>query len=304
MPRSLHALSVVLALLLASLPLKAQQPVPTSERDKVGYMLGLDIGRSVAPASEDIDMAAFRRALENAIAGGEPLLKDDVAQKTGQALMGNILARKAGNAAKPIDRANVGLLLGTDVGRSLKDVGGEFDMPMFLRGVADGADQQAQRALDDAEVNRVRVAFSARIAAERQARRQAKAEAALREEEAFLARNKQEKGVFSTPSGLQYMVLRQGDGVRPRPGQKVKVHYEGKLLDGTVFDSSYTRGQPTEFRLDQVITGWTEGVGMMPIGGKYRFWLPARLAYGETGAGEQIPPNATLTFDIELLGVD
>jgi FKBP-type peptidyl-prolyl cis-trans isomerase FkpA len=99
------------------------------------------------------------------------------------------------------------------------------------------------------------------------------------------------------------MVLRQGSGARAKPGQRVLVNYEGKLLNGAVFDSSYARGQPAEFGLNQVIAGWTEGVGLMPVGGKYRFWIPARLAYGEKGMGGDIPPNATLTFDVELLGI-
>ena len=110
--------------------------------------------------------------------------------------------------------------------------------------------------------------------------------------------------MFTTPSGLQYMVLRQGNGMRAKPGQRVKVNYHGTLLDGTVFDSSYERGEPASFRLDQVIAGWTEGVGMMPVGGKYRFWIPASLGYGDKGMGNDIPPNSTLVFDVELLGVE
>ena len=300
----LRAVVALFAGLLACAFAFAQEQVPDSERDKVGYIVGLDAGRAIGPALQDMDMAAFQRAVENVIAGGKPLLDADQSRKTGQALMASIVARKGGGQAVAVDRGNVGLLLGNDVGRSIAEIHGEFEMPMFLRGVRDGADPAAKTALDAAEITRVRSAFSARIAAARAAARDAEAQAASKQEDAFLATNKQVKGVFTTPSGLQYMVLRQGDGVRPRPGRRVKVHYEGKLLNGTVFDSSYARGQPAEFSLDQVIQGWTEGVGMMPVNGKYRFWIPARLGYGQKGMGRDIPPNATLTFDVELLGVE
>ncbi|WP_170292369.1 FKBP-type peptidyl-prolyl cis-trans isomerase, partial [Xanthomonas maliensis] len=104
--------------------------------------------------------------------------------------------------------------------------------------------------------------------------------------------------------GLQYMVLRQGSGERPMPTNTVRVNYEGKLLDGQVFDSSYQRGQPAEFGLGQVIPGWTEGLALMPVGSKYRFWIPSNLAYGPNGTqGGPIGPDATLTFDVELLGI-
>jgi FKBP-type peptidyl-prolyl cis-trans isomerase FkpA len=99
------------------------------------------------------------------------------------------------------------------------------------------------------------------------------------------------------------MVLRQGAGPRPLPISRVRVNYQGTLLDGTVFDSSYERKEPAEFGLDQVIAGWTEGVAMMPVGAKYRFWVPSSLAYGEKGAPGSIPPNSTLVFDVELLQV-
>jgi FKBP-type peptidyl-prolyl cis-trans isomerase FkpA len=120
----------------------------------------------------------------------------------------------------------------------------------------------------------------------------------------FLAKNKAVKGVFSTPSGLQYMVLRQGAGVRPKTTDRVRVNYQGALLNGTVFDSSYDRGQPTEFALNQVITGWTEGLSLMPVGAKYRFWIPGELAYGAKGTPDgTIGPNSTLVFDVELLAI-
>src|SRR3546814_4755870 len=121
---------------------------------------------------------------------------------------------------------------------------------------------------------------------------------------AFLEKNRAQKGVFTTPSGLQYMVLRQGNGPRPRATDTVRVNYHGTLLDGTVFDSSYERGQPVEFGLDQVIPGWTEGLGLMPVGAKYRFWIPAHLGYGEKGTqGGPIGPNAPTVFDVELLDI-
>ena len=130
------------------------------------------------------------------------------------------------------------------------------------------------------------------------------AEENVRKGAEFLASNKEKPLVTTTASGLQYEVLTQGSGtVHPTATSKVKVHYEGKLLDGTVFDSSYERGEPVEFPLNRVIAGWTEGVALMPVGAKYRFWIPSDLAYGPGGSPPRIGPNATLTFDVELLGI-
>lgn len=120
---------------------------------------------------------------------------------------------------------------------------------------------------------------------------------------AYLADNKDKPGVTTTSSGLQYNVIREGKGPRPVAKDTVLVHYEGKLIDGTVFDSSYQRGQPAAFPLDQVIPGWTEGVQLMTVGSKYHFVVPPELAYGAQGAGGVIPPGAVLEFDIELLAV-
>ena len=300
---SLRAASLLLIAMFASGIAHAQATLST-ERDKVGYMIGMDVAKSVAPAVPDMDMAAFQRGIDNAMAGGKPLLDEAASKQVGQALMDSINARKGGGKpAAAVDRSKVGLLVGSDIGRSLAAIKAEFDMPMFLAGFKAASDPAGKPLLSDAEANAIRSGFSARLTAAKQAESIALAQANLKAGEAFLAKNKTVKGVFTTPSGLQYMVLRQGNGPRAKPGQRVRVNYEGKLLDGTVFDSSYARGQPAEFSLSQVIAGWTEGVGLMPTGGKYRFWIPANLAYGEKGMGGDIPPNSTLTFDVELLGV-
>ena len=127
---------------------------------------------------------------------------------------------------------------------------------------------------------------------------------AKEEGEAFLAANAKREGVNVTASGLQYEVLTAAEGKKPKATDKVKVHYEGTLIDGTVFDSSYRRGEAISFGLNQVIQGWTEGVQLMSVGAKYKFFIPYNLAYGERGAGAQIPPYAALIFTVELLGIE
>ena len=122
--------------------------------------------------------------------------------------------------------------------------------------------------------------------------------------EAFLAENAKREGVKVTESGLQYEVLEATIGQKPKATDKVRVHYEGTLIDGTVFDSSYKRGESITFGLNQVIKGWTEGLQLMSIGSKYKLYLPYPLAYGERGAGANIPPYAALIFTVELLGIE
>ena len=127
---------------------------------------------------------------------------------------------------------------------------------------------------------------------------------AMEEGKAFLANNASRPGVTVTKSGLQYEVLTEGDGKHPSATDRVRCHYEGRLVDGSVFDSSYKRGEPAVFGLNQVIAGWTEGLQLMGIGAKYRFFIPYLLGYGKSGAGDMIPPYSTLIFDVELLGIE
>ncbi len=135
------------------------------------------------------------------------------------------------------------------------------------------------------------------------AERAEKGKAAKAEGEKYLAENAKKEGVVTLPSGLQYMVLKEGNGKKPKATDKVKCHYEGFLIDGTVFDSSVQRGEPAVFPLNQVIAGWTEGLQLMQEGAKYRFFIPYILGYGEGGAGASIPPYAALIFDVELIEV-
>jgi len=129
------------------------------------------------------------------------------------------------------------------------------------------------------------------------------AERNLQDGESFLGRNKTEEGVVTLPSGLQYRVLRTGDGRKPGLDDKVVCHYRGTFIDGTEFDSSYKRNQPVTFPVKVVIKGWTEALQLMPVGSKWQLFVPASLAYGERGAGAIIGPNATLIFEVELLSV-
>jgi FKBP-type peptidyl-prolyl cis-trans isomerase FklB len=131
-----------------------------------------------------------------------------------------------------------------------------------------------------------------------------KAAANLKAGQDFLEANKNKPGVTALPSGLQYEIITEGTGAKPLASNKVTCHYHGTLIDGTVFDSSVSRGQPASFPLNAVIKGWTEGLQLMPTGSKWRFFIPPQLGYGDRQAGAQIGPNSTLIFEVELLGVN
>ena len=194
--------------------------------------------------------------------------------------------------------------LGQNIGLQLNDMNlrGKLNVNDFAAAIDDVlngrpgqlAPEEAHRVLDD---------FFTREEERRQAAAAEQGRAAKSAGEAFLKENAKKPGVVTLPSGLQYEVLNEGTGRRPKATDTVRCHYEGTLVDGTVFDSSYSRGVPAEFGLQQVIAGWTEGVQLMSEGAKYRFYIPYHLGYGERGAGGAIPPYAALVFDVELLNV-
>lgn len=293
---------------LGGLAMAQDKAALQTEREKISYMVGMDVAGSIAPAAPDMDLDAFESAVSNAVNGGQPQLSEAQMQETGRALMRSVAVR-SGQLPPDTDapapaRDKVGQLVGADVGRSLQRIKDQIDLPLVFQGLRTVLAGK-QPLLAEAEANALRDAFSQRLQAQMQAEAAEAGERNRTEGAAFLEGNRSQKGVITTRSGLQYMVLRQGSGERPKPTDRVKVNYQGSLLDGTVFDSSYERGEPVVFGLNQVIPGWTEGVALMPVGAKYRFWIPGELAYGESGTpGGPIGPNATLVFDVELLQIE
>jgi len=274
-------------------------------RQKASYVVGYELSQMLAPIAPDFDIASFREGVQHVIDGKPPMLTRERAGELNQALMKRIASRRDPKAApNPPDvaRQDVGRLVAMDLGPSLAGIKDEVDLPLVFRAL-DELLRGAAPVLDEATRTAVHNEFTAGVKQKMDARRATQSAANREAGEKVLVANKAKKGVFTTGSGLQYMVLRQGSGARPKPTDRVRVNYHGALLDGTVFDSSYDRGQPAEFMLNQVIPGWTEGVSMMPVGARYRFWIPSALAYGAKGAGAQIGPDSTLVFDVELLAI-
>lgn len=232
--RNLPAVASLLLLLAACQPEKP--PVTASvtrldtEKQRVSYMVGLDVARNLQPIKDEIDLAIVDQAVRHALAGDKPLL-------------------------------------------------------------------------DQAAVDATRQRFTEHLRQKREAEQQALAARNQREGEAFLASNGRKPNVHSTASGLQYQVLRAGSGARPGASDTVRVNYIGSLLDGREFENTYAIDHPAEFPLNQVMPGWREAMPLMQVGGKYRFWIPARLAYGDRGVPGTIEPNATLVFEVELLAI-
>lgn len=197
----------------------------------------------------------------------------------------------------------VSYALGLGIGRQLQDLCGEdLNINDFTQAVRDLLTGN-HLAIDEIEGQQLVIEFLQRRDAERKSEQAKLGEAAKRAGEEYLEKNAARSGVTVLPSGLQYEVVREGTGRKPKATDSVKCHYEGTLVDGTVFDSSRRRGEPAVFPLNGVIRGWTEGLQLMQEGAVYRFFIPYNLAYGENGAGASIPPYTALVFEVELIEV-
>jgi FKBP-type peptidyl-prolyl cis-trans isomerase FklB len=193
--------------------------------------------------------------------------------------------------------------IGLAIGKNLAHDSVAVAPDPFIRGVLDAYADSSHRLMNEEEIQKVMMAFQDSLRTRQMESSRAVGEKQKREGEAFLAENAKKPGVLTLPSGLQYKVITEGKGKRPSASSTVTTQYRGRLIDGTEFDSSYKHGQPAVFPVSGVIKGWTEALQLMTEGSKWELYVPSHLAYGESGAGGVIPPNATLVFEIELLSV-
>jgi FKBP-type peptidyl-prolyl cis-trans isomerase len=210
----------------------------------------------------------------------------------------------AADSAAALDTAEKRLSYGIafGLGQRLQQDGVPLDVAAFSEGLSH-AFEGREPVLTQEQIGAELQAFQAQQGAQREAEMAAVGESNAAAGAAFLAENGQQEGVVTLENGLQYKIIEAGEGAVPGAADTVEVHYRGTLLDGTEFDSSYSRGQSVSFGVSQVIPGWTEALQLMPVGSKWQLFIPAELAYGPAGAGGQIGPNATLIFDVELLDI-
>lgn len=200
------------------------------------------------------------------------------------------------------EKDKVSYSIGLEIGNGFKRQSIDIDTEALASGIKDAISGE-KPLLTESEVKEVMTAFQKDMMAKQETKAKVAAEKNSKDGEAFLAENKKKEGVKATASGLQYKVIKAGEGAMPKATDTVTVNYKGTLIDGTEFDSSYKRGEAATFPVSGVIKGWTEALQLMKVGSKWQLFIPSNIAYGERGAGGQIGPNATLIFEVELLSI-
>ena len=208
---------------------------------------------------------------------------------------------KTGYPGLPTEKEQVSYTIGMAMGKQLAEIKDEVNVDTVVKALRTQMDG-GKTLVTDEQAQQIMQAFGQKMQAKQLAKMMEEGKTNLEKGEKFLAENAKKPGVVTTPSGLQYQVLTAGKGAKPSPTDGVKVNYKGTLLDGKEFDSSYKRGEPAVLPLNGVIPGWSEGLQLMQVGGKYKFWIPAKLAYGEQ-APPMIGPNQLLEFEVELLDI-
>ena len=211
-------------------------------------------------------------------------------------------AKKPGTPALKTTIEQASYAIGVDIGKNLKGAGVEVNANLVAKGIMDAL-AGGKLLLSDAEMRTAITALQREMTTQREAKQAIAAEKNATEGKVFLAANKKKAGVKTTKSGLQYRVIKAGKGASPKATDQVKTHYEGRLINGKVFDSSYKRGEPATFPVNGVIKGWTEALQLMKVGSQWELYVPSELGYGPRGTGADIGPNSTLIFKVELLEV-
>ncbi len=210
--------------------------------------------------------------------------------------------QKASEAAVKADMDKVSYIIGLWFGKDMKNQEINLNTDAFLKGYKDTM-SDAKPALSEEEIQQIMTVFRGELDAKKEAQVKKLFEESKAKEAAFLAENQKKEGVQVLPSGLQYKVVKDGNGKKPTSNDQVTVNYRGSLIDGKEFDSSYKRNEPATFPVGGVIPGWTQALQLMKTGSKWEIYIPSKLAYGEAGVGEVIPPNSTLVFEVELLSI-
>ncbi|HTG33976.1 MAG TPA: FKBP-type peptidyl-prolyl cis-trans isomerase [Thermoanaerobaculia bacterium] len=254
----------------------------------------------ILPAALLFAAAAVAGAQQTAKPAQKPAAQPAKPMAQSAAAPAQASGQQAGKPESVQDRASY--VIGYNLGRTLKQNDVDANSDLIVKGLRDGM-TGANGMLTDAEMQSTMQEFQKQVQTQQEAKQKVVGEKNKAEGEAFLAKNKARAGVKTTASGLQYEVEKEGTGPTPKATDTVTVNYKGTLMDGSTFDSSYDRGQPATFVLNQVIPGWTEGVQLMKVGSKYKFYIPSALGYGDKGAGATIGPNAPLIFEVELLSI-
>ena len=246
---------------------------------------------TVLAVATTLALAACNKPADKAAAGADG--------KTAEA--GKDAAAKTGYPGLPTEKEQASYMIGMSMGKQLSEIKEEVNVDTLVKGLR-ASIAGDKLLLTEGQAKEIGEAFGQRMQAKQIAKAMAEAKANMEKGQKALAENGKKPGVVTTASGLQYQILTEGKGAKPGATDGVKVHYKGTLLDGKTFDSSYDRGEPAVMPLQGVIPGWAEGLQLMPVGSKFKFWIPAQLAYGEQ-APPTIGPNQPLVFEVELLDI-